>query len=327
MCRCRPFVASLALPTILLFVQTRYVRRLEKPPKIPPGTPGRPEGPDTVECTPILRLIHYEKGKLKSGPDYEWDCKMLKGSNRGKILRLVDLENVPSGLLKESESNKNVMTITEAIVTGNDIRIPPGKKIVLEKKPEDGSGGRRLVETTGTRSVLVVRVILSDGSPDNSTAQLSDSVFGTFGDVVNLASQTDDCSFGALNFVPAPNRKVKGKGGARITDGVTEVTVNSYSTADKDDQIGMRIAIQDKLQEIFQVGSHEELADHLMFCLPEGAMSGIAYAYANSWMTTYHNRWCTYLSTQVRLYQYALCIMSTSNLSHLDSFQLGREDA
>lgn len=36
-----------------------------------------------------------------------------------------------------------------------------------------------------------------------------------------------------------------------------------------------------------------------MYCLPPNSMSGIAYAYMNSWMSVYANDWCNYLSTQL----------------------------
>jgi hypothetical protein len=36
-----------------------------------------------------------------------------------------------------------------------------------------------------------------------------------------------------------------------------------------------------------------------MYCLPSGAMAGIAYAYINSWNSVYSNDWCNYLSTQM----------------------------
>jgi hypothetical protein len=36
-----------------------------------------------------------------------------------------------------------------------------------------------------------------------------------------------------------------------------------------------------------------------MYCLPPGAMNGIAYAFVNSWMSVYSNQWCNYPSGQI----------------------------
>jgi hypothetical protein len=39
--------------------------------------------------------------------------------------------------------------------------------------------------------------------------------------------------------------------------------------------------------------------DSWMYCLPPGTMSGIAYAFINSWMSVYSNEWCNYPSGQM----------------------------
>jgi hypothetical protein len=60
----------------------------------------------------------------------------------------------------------------------------------------------------------------------------------------------------------------------------------------------MRNAITAALNENFGV-SPSNLADHVMYCLPAGTMSGIAYAYINSWNSVYSNQWCNYVSAQM----------------------------
>jgi hypothetical protein len=47
---------------------------------------------------------------------------------------------------------------------------------------------------TGTRSVLAVKVIAADGAYSFDEATLSDEVFGSSGDPVNLVSQYKACS-------------------------------------------------------------------------------------------------------------------------------------
>ena len=115
--------------------------------------------------------------------------------------------------------------IDEATAT---VKTPHGKKVGFKNKnnangkgavgtinfEEDGDN-RNLQQNggagiTGTRSVLVVRVVAADATTTASEAQLSDSVFGTFGDAFNLKSQYNACSYGQLNFVPAANRTGSG---------------------------------------------------------------------------------------------------------------------
>ena len=75
------------------------------------------------------------------------------------------------------------------------------KKSKDKSTPWTTSNRRRL--TTGTKTVLVVRVVANDSSTTASAYQLSDSVFGTNGDLVNLKTQYAACSHNQLQFQPA----------------------------------------------------------------------------------------------------------------------------
>jgi hypothetical protein len=83
------------------------------------------------------------------------------------------------------------------------------------KKRTDTSGNSkalfdRSLAVTGTRSVLVVRVIASDGVTTASQASLSDSVFGNgvdgTVDTNTPKSRFSACSHGEINFVEASDR-------------------------------------------------------------------------------------------------------------------------
>ena len=52
----------------------------------------------------------------------------------------------------------------------------------------------------GTRNVLVLRIVGPDGATSKTEQELSDSVFGTFGDPVNLHTQYAKCSHDQLIF-------------------------------------------------------------------------------------------------------------------------------
>ncbi|KAL3804560.1 hypothetical protein ACHAWO_005455 [Cyclotella atomus] len=61
----------------------------------------------------------------------------------------------------------------------------------------------------------------------------------------------------------------------------------------------MRNAITAAINAEFGVSNPSALANHVMYCLPTGTMSGIAYAYINSWNSVYSNEWCNYVSGQM----------------------------
>ena len=142
----------------------------------------------------------------------------------------------------------------------------------------------------GTRTVLVVRVIAEDKSTTASETSLAASVFENPNDSLNLQSWYKQCSYNQLNFVPAS--------GTGINSGVTTVTVPSKST---DGDAKMNNDIVTALNTKFNVSSPNQIANHVMYCLPAGTMSGIAYANVNNWRSVYSDNWCTYVSAQGEL--------------------------
>jgi hypothetical protein len=192
------------------------------------------------------------------------------------------------------------------------INVPPGKAIGFKNRPALNNAAdvasiangnrpnrnrdRRLA--TGTKTVLVVRVIASDASTTDTVERLSDFVFGNNADgngadAANLRSQYAACSHDKLLFAEAPART-----GASISiaNGATTVTV---TTATTDGDGVMNNAITAELNAQFGVSSPTELADHVMHCLPPNTMNGIAYANLPGWRSVYSDQWCTYLSAQI----------------------------
>lgn len=197
-----------------------------------------------------------------------------------------------NGNRKSLESGKSKIKIGKgAVIVGEKVDLrggaPEEVKGLFGRSLED-TNHRKLSSTIGTRSVLAVRVIASDGQYGFDEAVLSDEVFGTSGDPVNLVSQYKACSFDQLNFAPAQR--------PGITDGVVTITVSTSTT--EGDAV-MRNAITDEINRVFGVSSPRNIADHVMYCLPSGTMEGIAYAYINSWNSVYSNEWCNYVSGQM----------------------------
>ena len=103
------------------------------------------------------------------------------------------------------------------------ITLPPGRKVSFKEKSNSGNrggnhphhndlfDGRHLqAGIMGSKSVLVVRVVSSDGAPTQSVERLSDSVFGNGvdggADAVTLRSQYLDCSYDQLEFKEATDQ-------------------------------------------------------------------------------------------------------------------------
>ncbi len=112
--------------------------------------------------------------------------------------------------------------------------------------------------------------LLTDASTTASQAVLADSVFGNAGDPINVTERYNSCSHGKLTFNAAT--------GSGITNGVTEVTV-AVATSGGDE--AMVNAVTAALNSNFNVSDPSQIADNIMYCLPPGTMSGIAYAFFN----------------------------------------------
>ncbi len=243
-----------------------------------------------------------------------------------------------TGSLKESRSGKDVLGIPGAIVTGNVIRIPPNKEITFEKRFKDDEdtfriAGRRLQTAPDERKVLVVRISVNgtfSSSPNNTASEISDSIFGTSGDDVNLVSQMSNCSFGKLQFSPLTVAEEPALPAANDDDvGVYEITTDYPSSTTGRKDLVIRDAVTDLLRAQLTIldvpgCSWCTLADstkfdHVMYCMPPGKprknvvlfyvnrftlsiyhfprvadieFPSIAYAFANSWMSVYNDKVC-----------------------------------
>ena len=211
------------------------------------------------------------------GPAY-----VLKGLNRAFVR--ANEETLRSG--------KSFLTVPGGKPNGRgQILVPPGAAVSLSK----GNKNRQLrgrerglaPQATGTSDVLVLRVIANDASTSASVASLSDSVFGTSGDPMNVKSQFGACSYDKLTLNPAT--------GTGITNGVGEVNIDMNIAGV--DRSGVMNAVTTAA-----TSKYGNLANfnHVMYCLPPGTASGwIGYGYYNYYRTVYNDNWCTYLSIQM----------------------------
>jgi len=200
--------------------------------------------------------------------------------------------NFGTGLFISGETN--LLFNNGAVLDTDSTEILSEDPPRLVKKAWSGTR-RNLIEpfTTRNRTVLVVRVHASDATTSFSEEDLRNSVFGTQGDLVNLKSQFAACSHNKLQFIETPNRTGEE---TNIVNSVVTITVSEATSVGG---VAMRNAVTAALNSQFDVQNPNQLADHVMYCLPSDAMINIAFTSDQSWNTVYKDRWFTYVSVQM----------------------------
>ncbi|KAL7559359.1 hypothetical protein ACA910_009365 [Epithemia clementina (nom. ined.)] len=197
--------------------------------------------------------------------------------------------------------------------------LPPGNPIDVDNTSRGRNGdlfqhhdGRSLAgSAVGTKTFLAVKIISKDnaGNPTSISQTedvLSDRVFGTFGDQVNLKTQFEACSQGIYTVEPATvGDPVNDQ--YYIQNGVVTVEVDKYATEGR--LANMNAAI-DKLKVMFNLGSQSPrdiLANYFMFCMPPdmatdnnpSQLMAPGVATTGGWQSCYRGDWCTFPSTQM----------------------------
>lgn len=192
-----------------------------------------------------------------------WDSSLSSRLSRNETATIT-LPNNGSGRLLEGEGDA-----------------APKVESALTKDQERNLSelNRQLAVVTGEKSVLAVKIVLSDDEYRSTDSYLECKVFGTSngadcGDTYHLTNAYSDCSYGKLQFKKAAPRTDSSLSTVTsISNGVVTVTLSGYSTSQGDGTV--RNAVTSALNTAF--GSATSLADHLMYCMPPGTMSGEYY--------------------------------------------------
>ena len=169
--------------------------------------------------------------------------------------------------------------------------------------PETRRHERRLAQTTGTKSVLVVRVNGGQGRTSASESEIRTETFGA--DDVNLRTQYDGCSGGKLQFVPYNGLVTGGPGSPTrpfINNGV--ITLNVPGITPGQNMFTAENLVRNEI--VNKLGSLNQF-DHIMMCLPPGTNGPIGYAYLNDRVSVYNEytrggqskSWCAAVSIQM----------------------------
>jgi len=205
----------------------------------------------------------------------------------GKMLEVIGLINSDKRLI----SGISCLTFPDGVTVGDDkIYIPDG---LSSEVMIDNSKHRIAVTTTGEKVGLAIRVVADDEETTSSAAEISDEVFGTLSDSINLKSQYAACSYDQLIINPFSGTTSTGEA---ITGGVAEVTI-SMSVAGES-----RITVMNAVTAAAEAkyGSLTSQFDHVLLCLPPNtADSWIGYGYYDSYLTVYNDDWCNKPSIQM----------------------------
>ena len=214
----------------------------------------------------------------------------------------IKLDDVQKQSLKNMVKTGNLISDVSTLKFSNGIKInengvfiPPGLEIELGERHHL----RNLATAVkGDKTILVVKVTDAVGKARPETIRtISDDVFGTFGDPVNLKSQMLGCSFGKFNILPATDWSVPNKG--HIFNGVMEVTIPVTLQGNSD--LTIQNAVTRKVQEV--LGLTLPGPFHLVMYILEGCYGNdcawAAYAYINHWLSVYQRDYYKQVAVQM----------------------------
>jgi len=159
---------------------------------------------------------------------------------------------------------------------------------------DDDSKNNNLTEkeaaATGNEfSILVLRGNGIDSRMTYAVEELSDSIFGTSGDPINLRSQYSACSYNQVIFKPTTRDGT--------LNGVYDVTLKRSIIGSWDSDITN--AMVNQAERNFGT-KLTKFVNYVMICIPPGTRGNwIAYAIQGYWLSVYNDKWCTYPSSQM----------------------------
>jgi len=249
-------------------------------------------------------LLFEEPGHIQKFGGYE--DKVIKGAEGENIMEFLEINGASSGTSVLVLSTAEILNDSVVIQLNDVVRLEEYDNFQkhgaqdpaedpnwgIESKPMKRPSRRGLAQTTGTLNTLVVRVTAQDNAPASAMA-LSEDIFG---DEYCLKSQYARCSYNQLlvqEYIP-------GQGISNVetlAPGVVEVFVDT--NAQGNDKTKIQNLANIELKAMFGGSDPGSLFDAVLFCMPPGMGSWIAYAYINRADSYYNNDWCQALSSQM----------------------------
>ena len=208
-----------------------------------------------------------------------------------------DDDDEGKGGKKITDIPSSAPTTTATTTVIESVVLPPGN-ILIHTDPVvlNEHMGRRHLRYSGTKPLLVVRVIDSTGAtpPGGDAAYVSNKFFGTYGDTETIVSQFASCSYNKFNIVYDTSY---GPYEAHIKNqlsapGVLEVQLpismyNSKNDIRRETQLAVESKLGIKLPGPFS---------HVLFVLPQCVVDCgfAAYAYVGSYLSVYQGVYYQY---------------------------------
>lgn len=238
---------------------------------------------------PHRQQQHYECSPVENGSvsDYSYTLDLpadFVEENKDQLLAGTLFANIPMGQI-----------VNGAVV------YPFNSAITIGAAPESFQNRRRrLSASSGTRSVLVLRISSNDASPDYSAQQYYNYIFSeTNITQPTLKSQYNLLSFGKLNIVPTKY-------------GVMEVKVNM--NANGATSMAIRDAAIQAVTSKYSLSTITDLADHVMLCIPPGTGDWAGSSPVNSWRLVLNNQWCGFVSALMHEMGHNLGLLVRTNV-------------
>ena len=264
--------------------------------------------PQTKACTVLafsdLPVRDLEGDPLHSGKDDQFECEMDPEDANGHYglsfpIQATQAQN--QMMISMLQSGDLVSGYSTLLLPGSEIGtggfeegvfLPSGHEISLGKKNSHAQGHRHLAVVTGNKPILAVKVNAPDKIVAATPEEISDDIFGTYGDPVNMKSQFFACSFGKLNIAAGISNEHE------LEPGVMEVTitVNLVGNSRATIRNAITTAVQAKLGFSLP-GPYEQVMYIVEGCYEDCGWA--AYAYVNSWNSVFQGQYYKFSGVQM----------------------------
>lgn len=262
--------------------------------------------PKAPECVILVRSdLHLDAG-VDDGEEFECvlDPNDAAGGIAGTSLP-IDLTHEQKKELKDKLKRGDLVSDSTTLkfedgfkISDKAVHVPKEKTGLALGKKKKGAGNRHLAIVSGDKPILVVKVKDVNGLERSETSsQISDDVFGTINDPVNLKSQMSACSFGQLNITPG---LVNDPDPNEVAPGVIEVQIGISLT--NNDRYTIRNAVTSAVTTKLGhglPGPYQQVMYVLENCYTDCGWA--AYAYINSWNSVYQSHY--YKQTGVQMHE------------------------
>jgi hypothetical protein len=256
------------------------------------------ESPKSNECT----IVVQNKLRVDNVNDISFECVLdpLDAGGNTHISVPIRVSDEQKQILQTKFETGELISESSTLMLDQDMQISlegvfiPITKSTFDIGERQSNNSRRLaISTEGDKPFLVIKVTDSEGRKLNeSTDQISDDIFGTYGDQVNLKSQMNACSFGKLNIAAGIGNEHE------ASPGVIEITIDKSLVGNS--SWAIKQAVTQEAQLLLGHSLPGPYA-HVMYLL-EGCYSDCgwaAYAHVNSWLSVYQGHFYKMVGVQM----------------------------